>query len=70
MDKDNLHNETDKDIFISADTTMLHSVMQNLITNSIKFTNGGGSIKIYSAKVCNDFMHITVSDHGIGMTEK
>ena len=35
-------NETGKDIFVTADPTMLNSVMQNLISNSIKFTYNGG----------------------------
>jgi PAS domain S-box-containing protein len=65
----NLLNETAKDIFISADPNMLHSVLQNLIANSIKFTNKGGLIKVNSEKISGDFIQITVSDNGIGMTK-
>ncbi|MGA7720318.1 MAG: ATP-binding protein [Ignavibacteriaceae bacterium] len=61
-------NETEKNIFISADPIMLHSVLQNLITNSIKFTNKGGLIKFHSVTAGNDLIQITVSDNGIGMT--
>jgi PAS domain S-box-containing protein len=64
-----LLNETAKDIFISADPNMLHSVLQNLIANSIKFTNKGGLIKVNSENMRNDFIQITVSDNGIGMTK-
>jgi hypothetical protein len=63
-----LVNETDKDIFVSADPVMLNSILQNLISNSIKFTNKDGLIKIYAEKVSNDFIQITVSDNGVGMT--
>jgi PAS domain S-box-containing protein len=63
-----LINETDKDIFVSADSNMLHSVLQNLISNSIKFTNKDGLIKIYSKKGASGFIQITVSDNGVGMT--
>ena len=63
-----LSNETDKDIFVSADPNMLHSILQNLISNSIKFTNKDGLIKTYAEKVSNDFIQITVSDNGVGMT--
>ena len=63
-----LINETDEDIFVSADPNMLHSVLQNLISNSIKFTNKDGIIKTYAEKVSNDFIQITVSDNGVGMT--
>ncbi|MHB1687417.1 MAG: PAS domain-containing sensor histidine kinase [Ignavibacteriaceae bacterium] len=64
----NLSNETEKDIFVSADPNMLHSILQNLIANSIKFTNKCGLIKIYAKKLSNDFILISVSDNGIGMT--
>jgi signal transduction histidine kinase len=63
-----LVNETYKDIFVSADPNMLHSVLQNLISNSIKFTNKDGLIKIYSEKASNGFIQITVSDNGVGFT--
>jgi signal transduction histidine kinase len=42
--------------------------LQNLISNSIKFTNKDGLIKTYAEKVSNDFIQITVSDNGVGMT--
>ncbi len=69
LKKIELLNETHKDIFISADPTMLHSILQNLIANSIKFTNRDGSIRIDSIKTNNNFIIITVSDNGVGMTE-
>ena len=63
-----LVNGINKNIFISADPNMLHSLLQNLIANSIKFTDKGGSIKIYSEMGGNNFIRITVSDNGVGMT--
>jgi signal transduction histidine kinase len=63
-----LINETGNDILVLADSNMLHSVLQNLISNSIKFTNKDGLIKTYSEKISNDFIQITVSDNGVGMT--
>jgi PAS domain S-box-containing protein len=63
-----LFNGIERDIFISADPNMLNSVLQNLISNSIKFTNNGGLIKIYSQKDISNFIKITVSDNGVGMT--
>jgi PAS domain S-box-containing protein len=64
-----LLNKTSKDIFVSADPNMLYSVLQNLIANSIKFTNNGGEIKIYSEDAGNDSVQVTVSDNGVGMTK-
>jgi PAS domain S-box-containing protein len=62
-----LVNGVDKDIIVSADSNMLHSVLQNLISNSIKFTTKEGLIKTYAKKDNNDFVQITVSDNGVGM---
>ena len=62
-----LSNEIGKDVFVSADPTMLHSILQNLIANSIKFTNIGDKIKISLGKDKKDFVRVTVSDTGVGM---
>lgn len=62
-----LVNATDNNVFISADPNMFHSVLQNLISNAIKFTNKNGLIKISTETVSNDLIQITVSDNGVGM---
>jgi len=67
---------------VSADRNMIHSVLQNLITNSIKFSNTSGRVVVrcrvpqtYSkAKTSagkNDiqFLEVSVSDSGIGIPE-
>ncbi|MHB8578582.1 MAG: hybrid sensor histidine kinase/response regulator [Ignavibacteriaceae bacterium] len=61
-------NEVDKTIEALADTTAFNSVIQNLISNAIKFTKSGGEIKITS-EVNKGFAEITVSDNGIGIPE-
>jgi signal transduction histidine kinase len=48
---------------------MIGSVLQNLITNAIKFTKVGGSISI-KAVAENDTLNVAVSDEGIGMNEE
>jgi PAS domain S-box-containing protein len=63
-------NETAKDIFVSADINMLQSVLQNLISNAIKFTNKTGLIKVSTDKVDSDLIQITISDNGVGMTSE
>jgi signal transduction histidine kinase len=45
---------------------MLHSIIQNLISNAIKFTKPGGCINILS-KDAGNFIELTVSDCGIGI---
>ncbi|MCL5029407.1 MAG: ATP-binding protein, partial [Bacteroidetes bacterium] len=64
-----IQNEIEDNISVWADKFMLHSVFQNLISNSIKFTERGGSIKI-SATVNDCFVEISVSDTGIGINKE
>lgn len=61
-------NNTSKDSFVYADEKMLTSVLQNLITNSIKFSNPNSEIKI-SAASDKEIVTVSVSDKGIGMDE-
>ncbi|MEX2404916.1 MAG: PAS domain S-box protein, partial [Balneolales bacterium] len=64
-----LNSEVDRDIQVMADRNMLVSVFQNLISNSLKFTNENGSIFL---KVTGRDDHILaqVSDTGIGISDK
>jgi signal transduction histidine kinase len=54
---------------VIADTNMLQTILRNLISNGIKFTNEKGKIVI-SANSGNKFIEISVKDNGIGMTEE
>jgi len=51
-----------------ADQHMLHSVLQNLLTNAIKFTSPGGSITV-SSDVKAGLVAVSVADTGVGMTQ-
>lgn len=61
-------NNTSKGIFVHADEKMLRSVLQNLITNGIKFSNPNSEITI-SAASDKEIVTVSVSDKGIGMDE-
>ncbi|MBU1114285.1 MAG: CHASE domain-containing protein [Bacteroidetes bacterium] len=61
-----LLNKIENNISIFADDDMLHSILRNLISNSIKFTHIGGTISV-SSKLVGENILITVSDNGIGM---
>ncbi|MBI5324276.1 MAG: HAMP domain-containing histidine kinase [Ignavibacteriae bacterium] len=50
-----------------ADSQMLNTVIRNLISNAIKFTNHNGEILISSENIDNDMIKISVKDNGIGM---
>ncbi len=52
-----------------ADENMLRTILRNLISNAIKFTNQNGTIKIKSEELGSDVL-ITVSDNGIGISEE
>jgi PAS domain S-box-containing protein len=56
------------EIKVYADENMLRTVLRNLISNAIKFTNTGGTISVFTI-LKHDHVEITVSDNGIGMNE-
>ncbi|MBI9039948.1 PAS domain-containing sensor histidine kinase [Lutibacter sp.] len=53
-------------IEVFADQNMLETVLRNLISNAIKFTNLNGEISINTLQD-KDFCEITISDNGVGM---
>jgi len=57
--------ETEK-IILSADINMLKTILRNLISNAIKFTNQNGQINIFTEKNQTD-VTITISDNGVGI---
>ncbi|MEO8413013.1 MAG: PAS domain-containing sensor histidine kinase [Ginsengibacter sp.] len=63
-----LKNEVGFDIFVHVDFLMLRSILQNLVTNSIKYTPAGGSITV-TARSVNKMTEISVTDTGTGMEE-
>lgn len=59
--------EPDPDVQVYADRNMLNSVLQNLITNAIKFTQRGGRVSV-SARTYNNTVEISVTDTGVGIS--
>ncbi|MFH0755766.1 MAG: tetratricopeptide repeat protein [Bacteroidota bacterium] len=59
--------EVDKSINIHADRIMLETIVRNLLSNSIKFSEPGGSISV-SAVENDGGINFEVTDQGIGMT--
>ena len=55
-----------EDLIVYADQNMLHSVVQNLVSNAIKFTNEGGEIKVIS-DMKDEYTEVAISDNGVGM---
>ena len=57
--------ESDKTV-VFADVDMLNTILRNLISNAIKFTDLGGIINISSERTESDIL-VTISDNGIGI---
>ena len=60
---------TDNVPTVYADKDGIERVVLNILTNSIKYTEEGGTIKIYVGFVYND-AYIKIIDNGIGIPEK
>jgi two-component system sensor histidine kinase/response regulator len=54
---------------VHVDKNMIDEVIRNLISNALKFTDTGGTVTI-SATEDNEFVHVSISDTGIGMSEE
>lgn len=59
------HFITDK-LSVYADSFMLKTVLRNLISNAIKFTNSNGRIDIH-AEQTDSIVQISISDNGVGI---
>jgi len=70
----NIITNVDEGTFVFADEDMLNSIIQNLISNAIKFTNKGGDIKITTKVIPisedRKNVEIKIEDTGIGISEK
>ncbi len=63
-----INNSVQKNISVIADENMLNTVLRNLISNAIKFTNVGGEINISTHQAFEDNrIEIYICDNGIGI---
>ncbi len=61
-----MHNNIPVDINIYADKNIFDTIVRNLISNSLKFTNKGGSIT-FEARSTEKRIILVIKDTGIGM---
>ncbi len=61
-----LHNEVDENLIIYADSNMLQTILRNLISNAVKYSEISGTIVI-NARNIEYFVEISVCDTGIGI---
>ncbi len=62
-----LNHSVAPNVNVTADLQMVKTILRNLISNAIKYTNSGGEINI-SARESNQFIEIVVKDDGIGIS--
>lgn len=61
--------EFNKDLSVNADSNMLRTIIRNLVSNAIKFSNENGIIRI-KAEINEKTALFSVSDNGVGISEK
>ncbi|MEO9802211.1 MAG: tetratricopeptide repeat-containing sensor histidine kinase [Reichenbachiella sp.] len=73
FDKINFEIDLDKDLKIQSDRSLMNTIIQNLIENSIKYSRqniGDPFVKIQIKQTAEDYMCVIVEDNGIGIDEK
>lgn len=63
-------NKINSRIIVNVDANMITSVIQNLLTNAIKFTHQKGNVEISAERENENFVSVSIKDNGIGMDEK
>ncbi|WP_430534518.1 HAMP domain-containing sensor histidine kinase [Listeria rocourtiae] len=56
-------------VMYTGDAELLYQVWSNLLTNAMKFTSKGGTIKIHLYEKANEVV-VEVADNGIGISDK
>lgn len=60
-------NSIDRDVTISGDAYRLQQVLNNILSNAIKFTPKGGTIRVRAALGMAQHVHIVIEDSGCGI---
>ncbi|NPA69118.1 MAG: PAS domain-containing sensor histidine kinase [Chlorobi bacterium] len=70
----NFVNKTDKEYYLSADEHMINTVIRNLISNAVKYTEENGNIIVNTEKTKGknnkEYVKFTVKDDGIGISKE
>ncbi len=53
--------------FIKGDQSKLRQVVQNLVSNAVKYSPQGGTVHVVAADLTSDVMLVSISDEGIGI---
>jgi len=58
-----------EDINITADKNLMNTVIRNLISNALKYTNSGGCVWVEVERL-NDKVRISINDNGVGLSKE
>lgn len=61
-----LISEIEKETLVYADINMVETILRNLMTNAIKFTEENGIVRVSTSEK-EDFVEVTVMDNGVGI---
>ena len=59
--------EKDDSTMVFADNDMVQTILRNILSNAIKFTPRGGSVKVWSAVTDKKMVEISIADNGVGI---
>lgn len=65
-----IENRIKENTFIFADNDMINTVLRNLISNSIKFSNNGDKVVISAENTPDDMVIVKVVDNGEGIPQE
>jgi len=64
-----LINSVPDNLMIFADKNMLNTVIRNIVSNALKYSNIDGRVAVF-ASIKNAKLHCSITDNGIGMTKE
>jgi signal transduction histidine kinase len=66
-----LTDEIDSTMSVYVDENMIRSVLQNLVSNALKFTSAGGKVSVTASQSTKKpkFVEVSVNDTGVGMSK-
>jgi len=64
-----LINNVEDNIVVIADENTLNTILRNLVSNAVKFTEIGGKVTITAKRIENNLIEIAVEDTGVGISE-
>lgn len=62
-----INTKTTEEIFVTADSNMLQTILRNLLSNAIKFTPRGGKVELSYTQQKASQVHLSISDSGVGI---